>query len=755
MQGTTAITTTHDTILIVNDTPDQLALAAAVLRQAGYSVLEATDGREALTVALREHPALIISDVVMPYGDGIELCRAVRADEWLGRTPILLVSSHRKDAESVVEALAAGCDEYLEAPYEPMRLVAQVARLLERARIEGHYRDLVEQTSDIIYTYDLKGRLTSINAAGCRFAGRPRAELLGLHVGEVLGLAEPTAQIAAAVERLRAAGARSEQAQVTDATGATRWLEFNQSLICDRMGTPLGVRGSARDITAHREMVAALRRSEERYRTLIECANDIIYTLDLTGRYTSLNPAGERLTGYTRDELRQLTWRDMVAPGYAALTEQMIERKLSGAEEITFYELEIVAKDGRRVPLEVSTQLIREGDTVVGILGIARDITERRRAETERRAMLEQQAELEKMRSLGQLSAGVAHNFNNALAAVLGRTQLLLRVVTDEKQRRSLQVIETAALDAAEIVRRIQTFARSTPPAQFQPVSLAQLVADAIQLTRTRWEDDARAMGVRYDVRLVADGAGADLVAASASELREVFVNLILNALEAMPRGGAVECRARADGEWLVAEIADTGPGIPPELRARIFEPFFTTKGPQGSGLGLAVSYGIIKRHGGTIEVASTDGAGTTFSLRFPARRAPDAATAADARRALPHARVLVVDDDAQVREVLTDMLEALGQRVTAVGSAAAARAALATLQFDLLITDYAMPDTDGLTLAAEARAAEPRRPVVLTTGYGMAGATEPLRAGLVQAVLGKPFELAEVEAVLRQLLKG
>ncbi|HEX8072773.1 MAG TPA: PAS domain S-box protein [Pyrinomonadaceae bacterium] len=754
MQGIAA-TTTHDTILIVNDTPDQLALAAAVLRQAGYGVLEAADGREALAVARREHPALIISDVVMPYGDGIELCRAVRADERLGRTPILLVSGHRKDAESVVEALDAGCDEYLEAPYEPMRLVAQVARLLERARLEGHYRDLVEQTSDIIYTFDLAGRLTSINAAGCRFAGRPRAELLQQHVGEVLGLADPHGRIAAAVERLRAEGARSEQAKGTDSTGRVRWLEFNQSLICDRAGVPLGVRGSARDITAHREMVAALRRSEERYRTLIESANDAIYTLDLAGRYTSLNRAGERLTGYTRAELCRLTWRELVAPGYVELTETMIARKLAGEEEITFYELEIIAKDGRQVPLEVSTQLVREGDRAVGILGIARDITERRRAETERRAMLEQQAELEKMRSLGQLSAGVAHNFNNALAAVLGRTQLLLRVVTDEKQRRSLQVIETAALDAAEIVRRIQTFARSTPPARFQPVSLAQLIADAIQLTRTRWEDDARAQGVRYEVRLVADGAGADLVAASASELREVFVNLILNALEAMPRGGAVECRARAEGDWLVAEIADTGPGIPVELRGRIFEPFFTTKGPQGSGLGLAVSYGIIKRHGGLIEVASGPGAGTTFTLRFPARRPEDDATAAAARRALPQARVLVVDDEAHVREVLLDMLETLGQRVTAVSSVAEARAALAAGDFDLIITDYAMPDTDGLTLAAEARAADPRRPVALTTGYGAAGAAEPLRTGLVQAVLGKPFQLAEVEAALRQLLNA
>ncbi len=621
MQGTSP---QQDTVLVVNDSPDQLGLAAAVLRQAGYRVVEATDGREGMELTRRECPSIIVSDVVMPYGDGIELCREVRADRRLTRTPILLVSAQRKDAASVVEALAAGADEFLEAPYQPLRLVAQVARLLERARAESHYRELVEQTSDIIYTHELDGRLTSINTAGVLFAGRAREELLGRHVGEVLGFADPVAQIAAAVQRLRAEGTRREQAQVTDATGAVRWLEFNQSLICDRAGAPAGVRGIARDISEHKQTVAALRRSEERYRTLIESANDIIYTMDMAGRYTSLNRAGERLTGYTHDEVVELNWRALVAPEYAKLTERMIARKLAGEETITFYELEVVRKDGERVSVEVSTQLIYEGGRAAGVLGIARDITERRRAEAERRAMMEQQAELEKMRSLGQLSAGVAHNFNNVLAAILGRTQLLLRATTDERQRRNLQVIEQAALDAAEIVRRIQTFARRTPTTHFQPVSLAQLITDAIQLTRTRWEDDARANGLHYDVLLTSDCAAPDLVAASASELREVFVNLILNALEAMPTGGQVECRERCEDARLVVEVADTGAGMPPELRARIFEPFFTTKGAEGTGLGLAVSYGIVKRHGGDIEVASEPDAGTTFTLRFPAYRASE-----------------------------------------------------------------------------------------------------------------------------------
>lgn len=622
-------TSAQEAILIVNDVPDQLALAAAVLRQAGYRVVEARDGRTALRAARRERPALIISDVVMPYGDGIELCRAVRTDARLALTPILLLSAQRKDAASVVEGLAAGADDYLEAPYEPLRLVAQVARLLERARLEAHYRDLVEQTSDIIYTHDLAGQLTSINTAGALFTGHSREELLGRHVGEVFGLSEPAAWVEQVVRRLRAEGTQRVETQGRSGSGETRWLEFNQSLICDRTGAPTGVRG------------------------------------------------------------------------------------------------------------------------------IARDITERWRVEAERRQMFRQQAEFEKMHSLGQLSAGVAHNFNNALAAILGRTQLLLRSITDEKQRRNLQIIETAALDAAEIVRRIQTFARRTLPARFQRVSLAQLVTDAIQLTRTRWEDDARAQGLHYDVQFSSDCAGADFIEANPSEVREVFVNLLLNALEAMPQGGRVECRERRAGDELIVEIADTGIGIEPELQARIFEPFYTTKGLHGSGLGLAVSYSIIQRHGGTISVTSAPGAGTTFTMRFSAHREDDEASDRTSAPLLPNCRVLVVDDDPQVREVLLDMLGALGQSVTTVSTAEEARRALAAAQFDLLITDLAMPGTDGLTLAAQAHAIAPAMPVALTTGYGRQHVTESSHSQLVQAIISKPFQLAEIEATLRKLLLG
>jgi signal transduction histidine kinase/ActR/RegA family two-component response regulator len=366
------------------------------------------------------------------------------------------------------------------------------------------------------------------------------------------------------------------------------------------------------------------------------------------------------------------------------------------------------------------------------------------------------EAESEKMRSLGQLAAGVAHDFNNALAAILGRTQLLLRTVKEEKPRRNLEVIETAALDAAETVRRIQTFARRAPGEQLDTVSVARLVTDAMQLTRTRWEDDARAHGLQYDISFTRDFQGSDEISANPSEVREVLVNLIFNALDAMPAGGRIEMRETKRDPHVVVEVSDTGHGVPEALRDRIFEPFFTTKGPQGSGLGLAVSYGIIHRHGGTIEVESEEQQGTTFRLCFPQLRpnAPPLSTALK-RTSLPVRRVLVVDDEEVVREVLVEMLTALQQQAIAVGTGTAALVALAADSFDLMITDLSMPGMDGLTLAAEARRRAPRMLIAIATGYGQTipgGTPDP---ALVDIIVNKPFHISDLETALLALYAG
>lgn len=256
-----------NTILVVNDVPVQVELMSLQLSAAGYVAYTASEGREGYEIARRMRPELVISDVYMPHLNGIELCRLIRSDPELSTTPIMLVSALRKDDASVAEGLNAGADDYLEAPYNDVRLIAKVARLIERAQVEAHYRDIVEQASDIIYTHDLHGNLTSINKAGISFFDRPRKELIGSHIGEVLQLSEPEEWMPGALDALERTGEWRDSFDLTGSESQRRWLELALSLIRDRNGRSMGVRGIARDITEHRladEKVKTLNETLER-----------------------------------------------------------------------------------------------------------------------------------------------------------------------------------------------------------------------------------------------------------------------------------------------------------------------------------------------------------------------------------------------------------------------------------------------------------------------------------------------------------
>jgi len=238
-----------NSVLIVNDLPDQLELMAGLLRKTGYSVITAEDGLEAFNLAKKEHPDLVISDVSMPGVNGLDFCRLLRTDDQLGSIPILLVSAQRKDTETVVAGLRAGADDYLEVPFDSTRLVAKVSRLLERSRLEATYRDLVEQASDMIFTQDLSGRLTNINVAGAKFLGRSRQELVGESCFPLFGVDPLSNGFSKSLNQLQDNREFRHQFVAREASGGEHWLDLIVSPITDKMGGTLGFRGSARYIT--------------------------------------------------------------------------------------------------------------------------------------------------------------------------------------------------------------------------------------------------------------------------------------------------------------------------------------------------------------------------------------------------------------------------------------------------------------------------------------------------------------------------
>ncbi len=383
----------------------------------------------------------------------------------------------------------------------------------------------------------------------------------------------------------------------------------------------------------------------------------------------------------------------------------------------------------------------------------------------------------EKLRGLGQMAAGIAHDLNNTLATILGQVELLRLQARPPEIEEGLQMLQTAATDGAAVVRRLQDFARQRGAGPLQPCDLNQLVWEALELTRPRWQEEPRRKGCVIEP--VVGLEGLPLVEGNPAEIREALTNLIFNAVDAMPTGGhlrftghAVEAmegdlrtrtphttrspavaRATAVPTWVDVTVADTGIGMDDAIRGRIFDPFFTTKGLHGTGLGLSVVYGIMERHGGRIDVASVSGKGTTFRLRF--RVAPREVAASASRPTwtpVPSRRILLVDDDASVRRTLASLLRASDQEVFEADSGTEALRWLETTALDLVLTDLGMPEVTGWDVARAAKATRPDLPVVLLTGWGEHARTEAPPDVRVDRVLTKPVPRSAVLAVIAEL---
>jgi signal transduction histidine kinase/ActR/RegA family two-component response regulator len=380
----------------------------------------------------------------------------------------------------------------------------------------------------------------------------------------------------------------------------------------------------------------------------------------------------------------------------------------------------------------------------------ARLYEESRRAYRELHEAQAQLVQSAKLNALGELAGGVAHDFNNILAAILGRTQLLQHQVTDPDQRRQLAVIERAALDGAQAVRRVQEFTRLRHDEDFAVLNGPEIVRDVLDLTQPAWEAESKRRGVRVEV--VLDLRSDRSVSGNAAELHEVFTNLILNALDAMPGGGTLTLSTVDAGAEVGIAVSDTGMGMDAATRARLFEPFFTTKPVTGTGLGLPVADGIVARHHGRIEVESAPGQGSTFTVWLPAA-APEVACAKSASPdPVPHLRLLVVDDEEAVLQVLRDLLVLLGQEVETAQGGQAGLEHFAAGEFDAVFTDLGMPGVNGWDLVRAIRQRSPGTPVAIVTGWGVQIDCRLLLARGADYVVPKPFSLDDIAQALRHL---
>jgi signal transduction histidine kinase/HAMP domain-containing protein len=374
-------------------------------------------------------------------------------------------------------------------------------------------------------------------------------------------------------------------------------------------------------------------------------------------------------------------------------------------------------------------------------------------------AMQKQIVQQERLRALGQMASGVAHDFNNALSPILGFSSILLEDVTqlDDKDKvlKYLQVINTAGKDAANVVARLREFYRSRDQQEsFLPFDLNKLVEQSVSLTQPKWKDQALDKGVTIVVK--PDLQKVPTLLGNESEIREVLTNLIFNAVDAMPKGGTIMLRTSARNGQVVLEVCDTGTGMTEEVRQRCLEPFFTTKGDRGTGLGLAMVYGIIRRHKGTIDIRSELEKGTTFAIGFPLEgdQKREALRIVDSQTPARRLRVLAVDDDPVTLMVTVEcMLSEHHDVETAVNGRDAFEKYKAG-KFDLVVTDQGMPEMNGLQLAAAIKQAGSAVPVILLTGYGQALPTQGDSTTAVDLVISKPITKSGLRDAIAKVIK-
>jgi diguanylate cyclase len=539
--------------------------------------------------------------------------------------------------------------------------------------------------------------------------------------------------------------------------GTARWLENKGHALFVADGSMVRVTGTTMDITERKLSEVALRASEQRFRKqykgfplptyswlqvgdefVLQDVNDAAESLDDAGRIGDAigSPASQ---WYAHQP-------EILVDLHACLARQLTIRR-----EIHYR----YPVSGRERDLLFSYVFVPSQTVMIH----TEDVTHARLAEQQRVAL----AQSEKLRALGQMATGIAHDLNQSLMLVASYSDLARQALVEDppnmvEAQDLLTTTTQAALDGGVTVKRLLLFTRAAPEQDRHRVDLGNLVRDAAQLTAPRWRDAAQAEG--RPISLHMDSESRLTVEGSPARLRELLTNLIFNAVDALPTGGMIRMRVRAEDGQGIIEISDSGIGMSVEVQARVFEPFFTTKGEGGTGLGLAMVFGIVEQHGGHIEVRSAPGDGTTFRISLPlveavAESEPSPPVAAQLEPSRP-LRILVVDDEPMMTKALVRMLKPSGHTMSVAASGQAALDQLAEQTFDVVLSDMSMgAGMNGWELAEAVRRDWPGVRFLLATGWGAAMDVDEMKARGVEAVLSKPYLPADLLRILARTDKA
>jgi two-component system cell cycle sensor histidine kinase/response regulator CckA len=641
--------------------------------------------------------------------------------------------------------------------------------ITERKQLEVELEDtnkflknILDSSSSIsIVSTDLEQNVLFWNKGAENIFGYKAEEIVGRQKIDILYPDDETKEIVNEIRSMIVKDKKNMNKEVKEITreGRTLWVNLNLTPRFDERGILV----IGEDITERMKMDEALRKSEEKYRTILESIEEGYFEVDLAGNFTFLNDALCKISGYARDELLGMNNRQYTTSDTAKKMYQVFNQIYRTGRLAQVMDYEIITKDRSTKILEMSAYLIRGLESEpIGFRGVVRDVTERKAAEEEKKTLEAQLQYAQRMEALGNLAGGIAHNFNNLLMGIQGNTTLmLLGADSTHPHYENLKRIENLVDSASKLTKQLLGYARKGRY-EMKALSVNRVIEETSETFSTTKKD----ITVHRELADNLHGVHADQ-----GQIEQVLWNLYVNAADAMSAGGElflktgnVTSRDMKDkpykvkpGNYVLVTVRDTGTGMDRKTMERIFEPFFTTKGlAKGTGLGLASVYGMVKAHGGYIDVESKKGRGTTFNIYLPAsekqileKKAPQG------KIEKGHETVLLVDDEEMILEVSREILETLGYTViqSQGGKEAIDLYRAHKDNIDMVILDMIMPDMGGGETYDQLKAINPELKALLSSGYSIDGQAKEILERGCDGFIQKPFNMKELSGKIREIL--
>jgi PAS domain S-box-containing protein len=760
---------TNGRVLLIDDSRLIRRLVGDLLREADFEVDEADGGPAALRCLERGGYDVVLTDLHMAAPDGFEILRIVKERRLC--EVVILTGSHATDVGAAIRALRLGAHDYLTKPLsDPAQALHAVKRAIETKRqadalraAEARYETLFDNAPIGLYRITVEGRIQDANPAMAQMLGLANRDALrAVSVRRLYFEERDWREWVGCLESCEVASHREVRLRHLD--GSIVWVEESARPVRNAEGRMTAYEGSLRNVTERHLAELRVREAQLQQKAILDNIPDIAWLKDDQGRFIAVNKALAIAIGRPAEELSGLTdadiWPHDLAQRYRAHDSRVMQMAQGARVEEPF-----AGKEGDVRWIEtIRTPVIGKDGDVVGTAGVARDITERRLVEEELHRTERRLRQVQKLEAVGRLAGGVAHDFNNVLNVIVGYSEMLLRRVGPDEQRRVREILK-AAERATALTRQLLAFGRRQV-IQPKVLSLDALVTDVAEML-------AQVIGEDVELRMIASSGSC--VNADPGQLEQVLLNLAINGRDAMPRGGTLTLETAnvtvgerdidgavrmPPGDYVLLRVSDTGAGMSADTKSRIFEPFFSTKPREkGSGLGLATVYGIVKQSGGHIWVDSAIGRGTSFSI-YLARVAdlPDLVEAAPVSTTTTSRggeTVLIVEDEELARDMLRETMEMFGYTAWVAANADEALGILRGAQepIDALVTDVVMPGMSGFELAKQVKREYPGIRILYLSGYAAETIANHGAPEESAAFLAKPFSPSELVRKLREVL--